>query len=217
MRIPVSGDGWGSIASCSRPAQGPQSHPLLRPARWRHPQGASRTCPRTARGCAARCSRAAGRTGGPIAVPVLQGAWSSSKPLGTSVNPAHRRPLRHCRDAGVVTRHGPTIPDPAACMPAEPTPPVPIVVKEAITSTDAEPSVSATRRRHPDPERPHLKLCPYLRCRPTPDQIQSRNPHSHRLWPASSGLQNFRMPAGIRNCSGERNDRFPQDGYRLPT
>ena len=217
MRIPVSGDGWGldRVLLTSRPrasiASVTTACSLAPPARCisnmpancsglRRPLLPSRRSYRRSD----RRARAAGRM---VAIETFGHQRQPRTPPASAPPP----------DAGVVTRHSPTIPDPTACMPAEPTPPVPIVVKEAITSTDAEPSVSATRRRHPDPERPHLKLYPYLRCHPTPDQIQSRNPHSHRLWPASSGLQNFRMPAGIRNCSGERNDRFPQDGYRLPT
>ena len=44
------------------------------------------------------------------------------------------------------------------------------------------------------------------------NRLKTENPIANRLGPAGSGLQDFRTPAGIRNSSGERPDRFGARG-----
>ena len=50
-----------------------------------------------------------------------------------------------------------------------------------------------------------------------PNPPKSENPIDHRVWPAGSGLPDFRAPADARNSSGDRNGRLRAIVWRKPT
>jgi len=133
------------------------------------------------------------------------GAWSSSRRSNASVSPARRRCLR---------------PNPG-CMRHDPA----RLGRDSLGSACARGAGMACAHRHQRRRRPHPspaintgkpaisapirtfriegrpRTCRLAKLRRS---LKPENPIAHRLWPADSGLHDFRTPAGIRNSSGNR-------------
>lgn len=73
-------------------------------------------------------------------------------------------------------------------------------------------AITASTRTVRTEDRPHTRRVARLR-----RTLKPENPIAHRLWPAGSGLHDFRTPAGIRNSSGNRPVRlWPTTSVKRP-
>ena len=179
------------------------SHPPLRPARRRYPQGQPRTRTRTAR-CRAAASTTTCRRNRPIPAHharAVAATWSSSRPSRDGASPARRRPLPR--------RPGETSRDPARPGLATPRSACASSRDRALQTTSAasaghNPAPRRTERtaRSSDnaPRRRHVRCFPPS-VAPRATQAVDRNPHRPHLRPAGSFFGDFRTPIGARNSS----------------
>ena len=137
------------------------------------------------------------------------GAWSSSKPSSAGASPAHHRLVHHypgCRRRDPARPEG-NIPRNAGACGDD-------VIRadrrqrgnhnqQSPATRTGEPVTPAWNRPVRTQARARVRRVAGHRSR-----TKTENPIAHRLWPAGSGFQDFRTPAGIQNSSGKRPVRF---------